>query len=57
MRIHHLLWRAAALFCAAALLGSLIAAWVDTELLRKPFGILLLATGLRELLYRPQRRR
>lgn len=43
--------------CAAALLGSLIAAWVDTELLRKPFGILLLATGLRELLYRPQRRR
>lgn len=43
--------------CAAALLGSLIAAWVDTELLRKPFGILQLATGLRELLYRPQRRR
>ena len=43
--------------CAAALLGSLIAAWVDTELLRKPFGILLLATGLREHLYRPQRRR
>lgn len=43
--------------CTAALLGSLIAAWVDTELLRKPFGILLLATGLRELLYRPQRRR
>lgn len=43
--------------CAAALLGSLTAAWVDTELLRKPFGILLLVTGLRELLYRPQRRR
>ena len=43
--------------CAAAALGSLIAARVDTETLRKPFGILLLATGLRELLYRPQRRR
>ena len=43
--------------CAAAVLGSLIAAWVDTGLLRKPFGILLLATGLRELTYRPHRRR
>ena len=43
--------------CAAAVAGSLIAAFVDTSLLRKPFGILLLATGLRELLYRPQRRR
>ena len=43
--------------CAAAVLGSLIAASVDTSVLRKPFGILLLATGLRELLYRPQRRR
>ena len=43
--------------CGAAVLGSLIAASVDTSLLRKPFGILLLATGLRELLYRPQRRR
>lgn len=42
---------------AAAVLGSLIAAAVDTSLLRKPFGILLLATGLRELLYHPQRRR
>lgn len=27
---------------------------IDTELLRKPFGILLLITGLRELLYRPR---
>ena len=43
--------------CAAALLGSLLAARVDTELLRKPFGILLLFTGLRELFYRPHRRR
>ena len=43
--------------CAAAVLGSMIAADLDTALLRKPFGILLLLTGLRELLYRPQRRR
>ena len=43
--------------CAAAVAGSLIAASVDTGLLRKPFGILLLATGLRELTYRPHRRR
>lgn len=43
--------------CAAAILGSLIAARVNTEWLRKPFGILLLLTGLRELTYRPQRRR
>ena len=43
--------------CVTAGLGSLIAAWTDTELLRKHFGILLLLTGLRELLYRPHRRR
>ena len=43
--------------CIAAVLGSLAAASMNTELLRKPFGILLLATGLRELLYRPHRRR
>ena len=43
--------------CGAAVLGSLIAASEDTSALRKPFGILLLATGLREVLYRPQRRK
>ena len=43
--------------CTAALLGSLMAAWMNTELLRKPFGSLLLLTGLRELTYRPHRRR
>lgn len=40
--------------CAAAALASWVSAAVDTSLLRKPFGILLLATGLRELLYRPK---
>ena len=43
--------------CIAAVLGSLAAASMNTELLRKPFGILLLITGLRELLYSPHRRR
>ena len=43
--------------CAAAVIGSLAAAAIDTALLRKPFGILLLLTGLRELFCRPQRRR
>ena len=38
--------------CAAAALGSWISAGVDTAVLRKPFGILLLITGLRELTYR-----
>lgn len=40
--------------CVAATLASWIAAVTDTALLRKPFGILLLATGLREILYRPK---
>ena len=43
---------------AAAVAGALLFGYfgrgIDTELLRKPFGILLLATGLRELLYRPR---
>ena len=35
MRIHHLLWRAAALFCAAALLGTSVSiAWGEPALLR-----------------------
>ena len=40
--------------CIAAAVASWVSGWVDTALLRKPFGILLLATGLRELLYRPK---
>ena len=38
--------------CAAAALGSWIAASLDTEVLKKPFGILLLIAGARELFYR-----
>lgn len=42
--------------CIAAAVASWVSCLVDTALLRKPFGILLLATGLRELLYRPKQR-
>ncbi len=38
-----------------------ISAWigtaVDVSILKKPFGILLLVTGLRELFYRPRKER
>ncbi len=44
---------------AAAVAGALLFGYlgkaINTELLRKPFGILLLATGLREILYRPRK--
>lgn len=43
--------------CLSAGFFSLIAASVDTELLRKPFGVILLLTGLRELFYRPRKAR
>lgn len=36
---------------------SFIGSSMDTELLKKPFGILLLITGLRELFYRPRKAR
>ena len=38
--------------CAAAMLGSWLAASLDTDVLKKPFGILLLIAGVRELFYR-----
>ena len=43
--------------CTAAALGSWIAASLDTELLKKPFGILLLIAGARELFYRRRKAR
>ncbi len=41
--------------CAAAALLSWLSGDMDMELLRKLFGILLLITGTRELLYRPRK--
>ena len=40
--------------CVAALLFSLLSAKLDMGLLRKLFGFLLLATGIKELLYKPR---
>ena len=42
---------------AAAWALTLLAQNMDTEVLRKPFGILLLITGVRELFYRPRNAR
>lgn len=41
-----------ALGCAAAAGGSFLVSAIDTEILRKIFGILLLVTAARELRYR-----
>lgn len=41
--------------CAAACLFSWLSTRIDQTVLRKLFGILLLATGLRELFYRPRK--
>ena len=40
--------------CGAAALFTFIGNRIDTALLKKLFGGLLLATGIRELLYRPR---
>lgn len=39
--------------CIGAVLGTWLGQMMDTALLKKGFGILLLATGLREILYKP----
>ena len=43
--------------CAAAVLCSFLAPELDSELLRKAFGILLLVVGFRELFYRARKAR
>lgn len=42
--------------CVGAVLGTWMEGFWDTELLKKGFGILLLATGLRELLRKPKKK-
>lgn len=42
--------------CMGALLGTWLGQRMDTGLLKKGFGILLLATGLREILYRAKKK-
>lgn len=41
--------------CAAAALFSFLGKNMDTELLKKLFGVLLIYTGFRELFYRPRK--
>ena len=43
--------------CVSAALFSWIGSVMDTDMLKKLFGILLLLTGLRELFYRPRKLR
>ena len=43
--------------CLFALLGSWISTVIDTMLLKQLLGILLIATGIRELFYRPRNER
>lgn len=42
--------------CAAAFLGTRLSKVLDTELLKKAFGILLLVTGIREIFYQPKKK-
>ena len=41
--------------CISAGIFSVLGKNLDTEIFKKLFGILLLATGVREVLYRPQK--
>ena len=50
-------WPAMAAGTAAAGIFSWIGTALDPQALHKPFGILLVVTGLRELLYRPRKAR
>lgn len=40
--------------CVAAVIFTWIGAKLDTQMLRMPFGAILLLTGLREIFYRPR---
>jgi uncharacterized membrane protein YfcA len=51
------IWPAILGGCVSALLVSLLTKNMDVSLLKKLFGGLLIATGLRELFYKPKRKR
>ncbi len=42
--------------CVCAVLGTFIGIYVDTELLKKIFGFLLIGASIREILYRPRKK-
>ena len=41
----------------SAVLFTWLSHYIDTGILRKPFGVLLIVTGLREIFYRPRKAR
>ena len=41
----------------SAVLFTWLSHYIDTGILRKPFGVLLVVTGLREIFYRPRKAR
>ena len=43
--------------CAAAAVFSWISTLLDVQIMKKLFGVVLIAAGLRELLYRPRKAR
>lgn len=51
------IWPAIVGGCLSAFIFSMISMNLDTSLLKKLFGYLLIATGLRELLYKPKNKR
>lgn len=42
--------------CIGAVLGTWLGGYLNTQLIKKGFGILLLATGLREILWKPKKK-
>lgn len=42
--------------CIGALIGTRIGFILDTQLLKKGFGVLLLFTGIREILWKPKKK-
>ena len=51
------IWPAILAGCGTALVFSLLSRQISTDQLKKLFGLLLLATGIREVLYRPRNAR
>jgi uncharacterized membrane protein YfcA len=49
------IWPAILAGCAGALLAYMLGQHIRLSLLKKLFGVLLLITGIRELLYRPRK--
>ena len=43
--------------CIGAVLGTRLGGNLDTSLLKKGFGVLLLATGIREVLWKPEQQK